>query len=341
MKRYLTNIANRRRNNGFLSESTTLKAVSGTKHFLRFLGIPITNHALSELIAHTFIQHKQDNFTTDDKLLEFVSKKPTTSYATWGAAIKGVFKANRCPLQASFNTTFTHSTKKIGPGMLKAIYEAVTLEEQKLIELQAYAGERLAAVSLTPISQWEDFDYRYTLIHIKAQDTKARNEHVCIIPKALADWLREYCEQTKRESPFPNCRTLWHEITQLALAKFGIHISSHYLRKRFHTIAGKTPMPVNEWDYLMGDKQNYGHNAGTYTLEDYSDLVKDYDHYLTPHLSIGNPKEPDEPRDPLKSPQIEQLLRDNTELKEQLLILTKILTQTMTNHSPQTTALKR
>lgn len=46
-------------------------------------------------------------------------------------------------------------------------------------------------------------------------------------------------------------------------------------------------MPVNSWDYLMGDKQTHGHNAGTYTLEDYSELVREYDRYLAPALSIG------------------------------------------------------
>jgi hypothetical protein len=244
-----------------------------------------------------------------------------------GASIKGIFKANRCPLQASFNTTFTHSTKKIGLGLLKAIYEAVSIEEQKLMELQAYAGERLAALSLTPVSQWEDFDGRYTLIHIKAQDTKARNEHISIIPKALADWLRKYCEQTQRERPFPNCRTLWREITQLVLTKFGIHISSHYLRKRFHTVAGKTAMPVNSWDYLMGDRQSHGHNAGTYTLEDFSELVNEYDRYLAPYLSISNPTEPDGGREPLQEDRLEQLRRENQELKEQIIKLSKVLTE--------------
>jgi hypothetical protein len=34
IKGYLTAVANRRQNNGFVSESTILKALSGTKHFL-------------------------------------------------------------------------------------------------------------------------------------------------------------------------------------------------------------------------------------------------------------------------------------------------------------------
>ncbi len=304
-----------------------LKALSGSKHFLRFLGTPITEHALSDLITKTRTQHRRDVYSTDDRLLEFVTQKPIKSHASWGASIKGIFKANRCPLQASFNTTFTHSTKKIGSGLLKAIYQSVSLEEQKLMELQAYAGERLAAVSNTPVSQWEDFDERYTLVHINAQDTKARNEHVCIIPRHLADWLRDYCRTTKRVAPFPNCRTLWREITVQTLSKFGIYISSHYLRKRFHTIAGKTAMPVNSWDYLMGDKQSHGHNAGTYTLEDFSNLVQEYDRFLMPFLSISDPREPDGPSEPYTSKQLERLLNENLRLRAQVLTLTRLLTR--------------
>jgi integrase len=319
-------VRNRRRNNGFLSASTQLKALAGTKRFLAFLGLPIDAKSLTSLIIQTRQQHKNDDFTTDDALLRFVSQKPTTSYASWGAAIKGIFKANRTPLQASFNTTFTHSTKKIGSGILKALYESLDAEHQALIDLQAYAGERIAAICrLTPITAWEDFDNKYTLIHIRSEDTKARNSHICIIPKKLADWIRQYCKTTNRTVPFPNCETLWRDITKLALDKFGTRITSHYLRKRFHTIAGKTPMPVNEWDYLMGDRQSYGHNAGTYTLEDYSGLVKDYDRYLAPYLQIGNPKEPDEPKEPVQSQQLEQLLKENQELKEQIIKLSKLL----------------
>jgi hypothetical protein len=306
-----------------------LKTLSGTKHFLRFLGLPITDHTLTDLIERSRQQHRKENYTTDDRLLEFVGQKPIMSHASWGASIKGIFKANRCPLQASFNTTFTHSTKKFGSGLLKAIYETVTLEEQKLMDLQAYTGERLAAISLTPISQWEDFNDAYTLIHIKAPDTKARNEHVCIIPRTLADWLRNYCKQTNRDRPFPNCRTLWHEMTQVILTKFGIDLSSHYLHKRFHTIAGKTAMSVNSWDYLMRDKQSYGHNARTYTLEDFGELVREYDRYLAPHLPIHEPREPDEPREPTIGQQLEALVKENAELKEQILMLSKLLTKTL------------
>ncbi len=176
-------------------------------------------------------------------------------------------------------------------------------------------------------TQWEDFDERYTLLHVKAAQTKARNDHICIIPRTFADWLRRYCESANKSSPFPNHETLWRDITKLALSRFGVRLTSHYLRKRFHTIAGKTAMPVNSWDYLMGDRQTHGHNASTYTLEDYSELVKEYDRYLAPYLSIASPIEPDEPREPFRqASDLDDLKRENAELKDQIMKLTKLLT---------------
>jgi hypothetical protein len=229
----------------------------------------------------------------------------------------------------SFNTSWTHSTKKISAGILQAIYEAATQEQQDLIDLQAYAGERVTCLtSLVTLDQWEDAG-DYTLIHVGTNQTKARNEHISIIPKTLADRIRERAKAAGRSRAFPNHDSLWREITQLALAKFGVRLTSHYLRKRFHTIAGKTPMPVNSWDYLMGDKQSWGHNAGTYTLEDFTDLINEYDRFLAPYLSIGEPKEPDAPKDPTRSsPQTDELhaLREeNAELKSQLIENNRIM----------------
>jgi hypothetical protein len=90
-------------------------------------------------------------------------------------------------------------------------------------------------------------------------------------------------------------------------------------------------MPVNSWDYLMGDKQTHGHNAGTYTLEDYSELIEEYNQYLTPYLSIGDPREPDEPKEPFKNSEFEQLRKENAELKGELLKLTKLLTEKLSS----------
>jgi hypothetical protein len=200
-----------------------------------------------------------------------------------------------------------------------------------LVDLQGYAGERIAALcAKTALSQWEDVG-NYVLIHIRAEDTKVRHIHACIIPKGLADRIRAYAHQLGRQTPFPNHETLWREITKLALAKFGIRLTSHYLRKRFYTIAGKSGIPVNSADYLMGDKATWGHAADTYTLQDFGDLIREYDRFLAPYLSLTALKEPDDPREPFKNEQLEQLLKENQELKEQILKLLKLLTEKLQN----------
>ena len=326
---YLTNLANRRRNDGQVPQGTRWRTINSVRHFLQFVGREITPTALSELIQETKRQHKNDDYTTDDALLTFVSRPSIMANAQRGAYVKAIFKANRCPLQASFNTSFTHSTRKTSPGILKAIYDSFVTEHRAIIDLQAYAGERVQAICTVPMDQWEDYDSRYTLIHIQAKQTKARNEHICIIPRTLADKIREVCKLTNRNRPFQNYESIWREITMLALERFGTRLTSHYLRKRFHTIAGKSTMPVNSWDYLMGDKQTHGHNASAYTLEDFDELVEEYDQYLAPCLSIRSPKEPDDPKGSFKNNQLEQLQMENGELKEQVLELSRLLRAAM------------
>ena len=329
MKLYYASVGSRRRNGGTVCQSTRTHSINGIRCFIQHLNRPITATAVSELINETREKHRRDDFSIDNALLELVVKPPVITNCQYGAYVKGIFKANRTPLQASFNTSWTHSTKKISPGILQAIYRAATEEQRDVMDLQAYAGERITCIaSLVTLDQWED-ESDYVLIHVQPRQTKARNAHICIIPKVLADRIRERAKAAGRNRPFPNHDSIWREITKLALAKFGVRLTSHYLRKRFHTIAGKTTMPVNSWDYLMGDKQSLGHNAGTYTLEDFTDLINEYDRFLTPYLSIGEPKEPDAPKDPIRpstnTDEIEALRNENTELKAQVIENNRIM----------------
>ena len=57
-------------------------------------------------------------------------------------------------------------------------------------------------------------------------------------------------------------------------------------------------MSVNHWDYLMGDKMSAGHEASTYTLEDWTELINEYDRYLAPYLSLREPFDPLDSREP-------------------------------------------
>jgi len=198
------------------------------------------------------------------------------------------------------------------------------------MDYQAYAGERIACLCTNiETGQIELVSEKYAIIHIQARQTKARNNHICALPRPIADRILAVSSAKHRTRPFPNYPTVWREITRTAMEKFGVRLTSHYLRKRFHAIAGKTPMPANSCDYLMGDKQSLGHNAGTYTLEDFTDLINEYDRFLAPYLSIGEPKEPDVPKDPIRSSakidEIEALRRENAELKAQLIENNRII----------------
>jgi hypothetical protein len=68
------------------------------------------------------------------------------------------------------------------------------------------------------------------------------------------------------------------------------------------------------------------HNAGTYTLEDHTDLIGEYDRYLVPYLSISDPKEPNDSRDPSTLATRTRIpRRENAELKAQLIDNNRIM----------------
>lgn len=78
-----------------VAEKTYQAAPNSARHFLDFIGTPISQTALSQLIARTKQQHKKDNMETDDSLLRFASLKPTAFHATMASYVKGVFRAAR------------------------------------------------------------------------------------------------------------------------------------------------------------------------------------------------------------------------------------------------------
>ena len=86
-------------------------------------------------------------------------------------------------------------------------------------------------------------------------------------------------------------------------------------------------MPPNDWDFLMGHKQKVGNQAHHYDPEDDPALIREYDRYLAPYLGFNNTREPDDAENPFKNPQLDQLQKENQELKEQILKLTKLLTE--------------
>jgi hypothetical protein len=312
------------------SDSWLQAATNAARLFLTHLGRPVTETALTELLTQTRREHREDIYTTDDALIAFSRLETRSTHGLYAGAIKGIFRANHCPLTASIKQPQARKEKRISAGILKAIYQALPREELRLLaDLGAFAPERAHAIYTTPISAWEDFNQSYTLIRFDPSKTKVNYEHIGIIPRQLADRIRAYAKQTGRypQAPFPNYETLWAEITKLALSKFGIRLTSKYLRKEFTAKAKKTPMPPNDWDFLAGHKQKIGNQAHHYDPEDDASLVREYDKYLAPYLGMNNTREPDEAGTPFKDSETEQLRAKVAELTEQILQLTKLLTK--------------
>jgi len=134
-------------------------------------------------------------------------------------------------------------------------------------------------------------------------------------------------------SPFPQYRTLWKKITDIAKSKYNTRLTSHYFRRRFETIAEKInaeDMNPNHWTILMGDKPEHGHMPDVYSMTDDDDPILDeFADHLAPRLSLT-----EEAPNTQSTSKISQLLAENqklnqriADLTEQIIGLTKLLTQ--------------
>lgn len=80
-------------------------------------------------------------------------------------------------------------------------------------------------------------------------------------------------------------------------------------------------MNPNHWIVLMGSKPTLRHMPETYSLMSDHELINEYETHLMPRLALsGETVKP-------QLNQLEQLRRQNTELTEQILRLTKLLTE--------------
>lgn len=287
---YLECIKTKRRNQGYLSKASQREAYAACSKFLLFLGKEITPHAISRLIKHKQVHHS--DFTIEDNLVRFSNQKPITSYRHHATRILGIFRENRARLQVSIDSHFVARTKKISDGILREIFLAQDFERQTLMEYQAYAGQRIDCLgSKVRTDQIQHFNDQYSLVNVEFWQNKTRIPHFCIIPRRVAEAILTVAKAAGRDHPFPNYEYLWRDITEYAANHHGVRLTSHYLRKRFHSIAQRTPMPVNDWDYLMGDKIQQGHSAESYTLHDPTDIIMEYDRFLARPLSLVDPKE--------------------------------------------------
>jgi hypothetical protein len=204
----------------------------------------------------------------------------------------GIFNSNHCRLSAQSPCHFSSKTEKISEGILRAIYNELDEEKQLMMQLQAYSGQRqhcLNTINLHQIKNINKYE-KYAILNIKSHQNKSRLEHICIVPMEITIKVLQFSTKNgnHRNIPFPENTHLWSQITKMAREKYKVRLTSHYLRKRFCTIAHETAMPTNHWDYLTDSKKTQGHDAESYNLNDEQQLVEEYDKFLVKRLSLEN-----------------------------------------------------
>lgn len=313
IQKYFTHIKSRTRNKGYISKNTVSITILSTIKFLNYINIPITKNVIDKLIQQKIDNPK--NYFIDDKLEEFSNENPLIIHRCYATYIKGIFKANRTTLYTYIDNHFQSETQIISEGILIQIISELDEQKQLMIYLQAFSGQRINCLSTVSFDQYEKINNQYTTIKIYWHQNKSRLTHYTIIPTYLAEKIIKYASKNKRNTPFPTYISQWQEITKYAKRKHNVRLTSHYLRKRFFSIAENTPMPVNHWDYLMGSKKREGHCAENYSLNDTTKLIQEYDTYLMKPLSLDKNHQ-DISSTSIKNPETENL---NTKLLKEIL----------------------
>jgi len=281
--RYITVIKSKPKSGGELSDNTKQHIGFSLNSFIQYVGVNSPSELL-ELHLKT-----KDEHLIEDKLEEFAQlRKINKLYSQF---VRGFFRANRIPLNVYIDNHTVDTRPPPSEDRLNHIHEQASLEQKALMSLQADSGERIRAVALTKIEELPDLNQQQDL-HIIIFDerrTKIHKHHISYYSEQTAELIRQYIQDNsiRQGTPlFPNYRNTWRLITDYSKST-GTYLKSHHLRKRFVHIAERTPMPIAEIDYLMGDAKKGVHcaEAYSYTLQD--ELAGEYRTFLLPRITIG------------------------------------------------------
>lgn len=306
-----------RKSNGEPSKNTYSQLLSAARRYLEFQRIEVTNHALDDLIAAKVNNPADMNPERIVRLFQ----------ARWGnhmaSLIVGLYHRNFADLKIHVRVTSNHQTIPISEPVLLAIYndEELAEEHRLIIDLMAYAGERINALAYTePRNVHLIEGTNSALIEIPAFRNKMDRGHVSIIPKELAERILENAQRNRYTVIFPNYRSLFQTITRLAKRKY-VCLTSHYLRKRFQTVGSSTnanDMSPNKWASLMGDAPSVGHLPTIYELMENKETIEQYEEFLAPRLKLGE-------RMARVASKLAELKQENAELKSRLDRLLKLI----------------
>lgn len=340
---YFKKLKNRAKAKGILSEPTAKSSLRAIRKFLEYLQVPITDHAVSDLVAQRKANPSDESL--EDKLEEYGNLEPLKVHRIDANRVKGIFKANRVPFKCSIDANFEpEETDPIEEEILRAIYNDIDEEGKIIIQTQAYLGHRIGSMKKALPEDIEHTGTGYSILKVPLQHNKNRIKHIGIMPTAFATGLLKFVQERKRTYLFPKHEKVWRKITDLAEQKYGVRLTSHYLRKRFLTIAEETSMPENHWDYLSGSKKTKGHCADRYNLNFKKKLIAEYHTYLAHTLSLDKTSIPNDNALPSFSEitttqrhqnnsDIEQAIRPLAEQIQQLQQQIQILTNAIHNQN--------
>ena len=291
--------------------------------FLRRLNKPITTTAISELIA--FKKANPSDTTLEQELTLWKAEATSSTVLNNVARVCGIFRKNFTPLDIHVHVSSDHQTIPIAEPTLLAIYNDSQQRERDAIELMAFGAERVAALGRLPLENVRLVENStVAILDIPAHLAKTGHRHPSIIPKSLAERLLENAQRLGYKTLLPNYHSVWERISEFAKTAYRVELTSHYFRKRFETRCEKIPANLvnpNHWVILMGSTPTVGHIPTIYSLLSDKELIREYEEQIMPRLLLDGNELKTAPSE------TDQLRKENAELKEQLLKLTKLMTE--------------
>ena len=309
-----------------LARANYLDCVGAAYAMLKSMEVPITDHSIADLV-----RQKEENprDMRIEKALTVLKSTPTVRTNTVHASrMVGLFKANFVPLSIHIWVKSGRPTKPIQESVLRAIRQDSELQQihYDLLDLMAYSGERIQALAMTPPQDISFVEGTETaIINISPARSKTATGHPTAITRELAERLLQRTQEFGYPVILPNYNSLFRTITKLSEQEYGIHLTSHYLRKRFETICETIPaseMNPNHWLILMGAKPSYGHRPDIYSLRSDEQLAKEWEAHLLPRLNLSGTTYQQPSND---------LAKENAELKGQILKLMRSLLEALAN----------
>jgi hypothetical protein len=281
-------------NRGILSKSSVSQARCSVIHFLQFCNLPITNHTLNDLVAYK--QANPNSSEIEQAIRKFISQEHQIKRTTEATYILGIFnRGNFTPLHIHVNSHFVTDHKEIPETTLKEIYAGCPDEEKNVQDLQAHLGERRGAImKITPDQINFDLDKDLAAIFFNGTTTKCHIRHFSLCPKPIIEKTLEIMKDTQRTTAFPNFKRHWDVITKFAQKEFKVKYTSHYLRRRFETIADDSGISMNKISFLMGgspphgsdDLARLGHLPQIYVMKSVPKIAAAYKQYLQQKLDL-------------------------------------------------------